>query len=161
VGHGPTGSRDTIDKMDRHEPHNAAGLPPLAEEAQPRCGATLDGVTRPIGILVPRGRPAPDGRKSGGRQPTEIRRINRRIYWLRLFRWTTSPRGPEHEEHGLSIFTLALDIGSHINALHRGISLLVWAVSPHVHGRSEADLSPCLRRAEGGREWSPGDGTQR
>jgi hypothetical protein len=38
------------------------------------------------------------------------------MYWLRLCRWTTSPRGLEHEEHGLSIFTPALDLGSHINA---------------------------------------------
>jgi hypothetical protein len=49
------------------------------EEAQPWCGVTLDGVTRPAGILVPRVRQAPDGRKSGGRQPTEISRINRRM----------------------------------------------------------------------------------
>ncbi len=37
-------------------------------------------------------------------------------YGLRLFRWTTSPRGPHHAEHVVRIFTSALDIGSHINA---------------------------------------------
>jgi hypothetical protein len=57
-----------VNKMARYENHNAAGLPP-AEEAQPRCGATLDGVPRPVGILVPRGRPAPDGGKYGGTNP--------------------------------------------------------------------------------------------
>ena len=87
----------------------------LSEEAQPRCGATLDGVKRPVGILVPRVRQAPDGGTSGGRQPTDISRINRQIDWLRLFRWTTLPRGHHHAEHGLRIFTPALDIGSRIN----------------------------------------------
>jgi hypothetical protein len=55
------------------------GFQSLSAEAQPRCGATLDGVTRPAGILVPRVRPAPDGHKSGGRQPTEISVITRRV----------------------------------------------------------------------------------
>ena len=77
--------------------------------------AILDGVTRPVGILVPSVRQVPDGYKSGGSQPTAIRRINRRIDWLRLFRWITSPRGHHHEEHQLRIVTPALDIESHIN----------------------------------------------
>jgi transposase IS116/IS110/IS902 family protein len=67
-------------------------------------------------ILVPRVRQVPDGYKSGGSQPTDISRINRRIDWLRLFRWITSPRGHHHEEHQLRIFMPALDIESHINA---------------------------------------------
>jgi len=46
-------------------------------EAQPRCGVTLGGVLRRRQTLVPRARPAPDGRKSGGRQPTNIRVITR------------------------------------------------------------------------------------
>src|SRR5262249_54143789 len=54
------------------------------DEAQPRCGVTLDSVTRPSGILVPRVRQAPDGSKEGGTQPTDISKINRRHYWLRL-----------------------------------------------------------------------------
>jgi transposase len=50
-----------------------------SEAAQPRGGATLDGVKRPAGLLVPRVRQAPDGCTSGGRQPTDSSRINRRI----------------------------------------------------------------------------------
>jgi transposase len=65
--------------LGRHWTRNSAGVPRLLAEAQPRCGATLDGVKRPVGILVPRVRQAPDGCQSGGRQPTEIRVINRRI----------------------------------------------------------------------------------
>ena len=42
-------------------------------------GATLDGVTRPTGALVPRVRQAPDGGQSGGSQPTDISVITRRI----------------------------------------------------------------------------------
>jgi hypothetical protein len=49
------------------------------EEAQPRCGVTLDGVKRLKHTLVPRARQAPDGRKYGGSQPTDISRINRRL----------------------------------------------------------------------------------
>jgi transposase len=51
----------------------------LPEEAPPRCGATLDGVTRPAGLLGPRWRPAPHGHKSGGHQPPEISVITRRV----------------------------------------------------------------------------------
>jgi hypothetical protein len=43
----------------------------------------------PAGILVPSVRQAPDGRTSGGPQPTDSRRLNRRIDWLRLFHGTT------------------------------------------------------------------------
>ena len=52
----------------------------------PRCGVTLGSVTRPQGTLVPRRRQAPDGGTEGGSQPTESSVINRRVYWLRLFR---------------------------------------------------------------------------
>jgi hypothetical protein len=123
--------------MDHHWTHNAAGLHPLAAEAPPRCGATLDGVTRPRGRLVPRWRQAPDGRQSGGRQPTDLSRLNRRIDWLRLFRWTTSPRGPAHAEHSLNIFAPALDSGSHSNARPeprasaRRLHALVRRAAPH------------------------------
>jgi hypothetical protein len=61
----------------RTESHRNINTP--SEEVQPRYGATLAGVTRPLGTLVPRLRPAPDGDTSGGRQPTAIRRINRRM----------------------------------------------------------------------------------
>jgi hypothetical protein len=54
-------------------------------------------------------------------------------YWLRLFRWTTSPRGHHHEEPELRSLTLALDIGSHINA---GRQLL-----PEAAARDERRLS--------------------
>jgi hypothetical protein len=50
-----------------------------ADEAPPRCGVTLDRVKRPQGTLVPSMRQAPDGGQSGGRQPTDISVINRRV----------------------------------------------------------------------------------
>jgi transposase len=69
----------SVPQTDRPWTDNTAGWPCLSEEAQPRCGATLDGVKRLKETLVPRSRPAPDGRKSGGTQPTDISRINRRF----------------------------------------------------------------------------------
>jgi hypothetical protein len=88
------------------------------EETQPRCGVTLDSVTRPAGILMPRVRQAPDGRKSGGHEPTDISRINRRIDWLRLFSCTR-----QHYHHAdLKKLWLTLDIGSHINRDRGGTS---------------------------------------
>jgi hypothetical protein len=50
-----------------------------AEEAQPRGGVTLVRVQR-CNILIPRARQAPDGDQSGGRPPTDIRRITRRCF---------------------------------------------------------------------------------
>jgi transposase IS116/IS110/IS902 family protein len=94
----------SVHQTDPHGLHNAVRFPRLAEAAQPRCGATLDGVRRPVGIREPRVRQAPDGCTSGGRQPTDIRRINRRLDGLRLCRWITPRRGQEHEEHRLKIF---------------------------------------------------------
>jgi hypothetical protein len=49
----------------------------------PGLGVTLDIVTRLKQTLDPRPRQAPDGRKSGGNQPTDRSRFNRRIDWLR------------------------------------------------------------------------------
>jgi hypothetical protein len=49
-------------------------------EARPRFGATLDGVQRLKETLVPRARQAPDGRKEGGTQSTDISMINRRLF---------------------------------------------------------------------------------
>jgi hypothetical protein len=57
----------------------SAGWPHPLEEAPPRYGVTLDGVTRPTGMLVPRVRQAPDGGQSGGTQPTDSSTINRRL----------------------------------------------------------------------------------
>jgi hypothetical protein len=56
------------------------GFACASEETQPRCGVTLDGVKRRKHTLVPRVRPAPDGRKEGGSQPTDSSRINRRLF---------------------------------------------------------------------------------
>jgi transposase len=60
-------------------PHNAASVPRRSAEAQPRCGATCDCVKRRQETRGPRARPAPDGGQSGGHQPPELRRINRRL----------------------------------------------------------------------------------
>jgi Transposase IS116/IS110/IS902 family len=57
-----------------------------SDERPPRCGAILGGVKRRQETRVPRARPAPDGHQSGGTQPTESRRINRRDDWLPLVR---------------------------------------------------------------------------
>jgi hypothetical protein len=51
-----------------------------AQETQPRCGVTLVSVKRRQETLVPRARPAPDGPKEGGRHPTDISVINRRVF---------------------------------------------------------------------------------
>jgi hypothetical protein len=82
VGHCPRGPRHPCDCL----PHACVAKPsrPLAE-APPRGGVTRDGVKRLQQPLVPRARPTPDGRQSGGHQSTEIRRINRRLDWRRLF----------------------------------------------------------------------------
>jgi len=58
----------------------SCGFAGASEETQPRCGATLDGVQRRKDTLVPRARQAPDGRKEGGNQGTDIRMINRRLF---------------------------------------------------------------------------------
>jgi hypothetical protein len=52
---------------------------PPSAAARPRCGVALDGVKRLKETLVPRPRQAPDGRKEGGSQPTDISWINRRV----------------------------------------------------------------------------------
>jgi hypothetical protein len=49
----------------------------------PGLGVTLDDVTRLKPTLEPRERQAPDGQKSGGSQPTDRSRFNRRSDWLR------------------------------------------------------------------------------
>jgi hypothetical protein len=56
------------------------------QRRSPGEGAILVGVMRLRQTLVSRPRQAPDGYKQGGTQPTNISMINRRGYWLRLFR---------------------------------------------------------------------------
>ena len=82
-------SHGSFDGTHHGEGVQLRGFPRALEETPPRCGVTLDSVTRPAGILVPRVRPAPDGRTSGGHAPTDSRRITRRIDWLRRFHGTT------------------------------------------------------------------------
>ena len=67
---------------------------------------------RPPGTLVPRMRQAPDGGKEGGTQPTDSSVINRRSYWLRLFRETKG----KNDDADVKKLLPTLDIGSHINA---------------------------------------------
>jgi hypothetical protein len=56
-----------------------------ASRCSPSFRATLDDVKRRLRpILVPRARRARDGSQYGGTQSTDISRINRRSYWLRL-----------------------------------------------------------------------------
>jgi hypothetical protein len=52
--------------MEDNATHPCEGFPRASEEAQPRCGATLDGVQRLKETLVPRARQAPDGGTEGG-----------------------------------------------------------------------------------------------
>jgi hypothetical protein len=68
-----------VHQMDGPGTNEAASFPRASEATPPRCGATLGGVKRPTGILVPSVRPAPDGRQSGGTQSTDISLINRRM----------------------------------------------------------------------------------
>jgi Transposase IS116/IS110/IS902 family len=75
-GHGPSGSRATLKCSNR--PCAAQQRLP-SEGTRPRSGVTRDGVTRPAGTRAPRWRPAPDGRPSGGTQPTAFRRSTRRL----------------------------------------------------------------------------------
>jgi hypothetical protein len=91
---------------------NSEGWPCASEEAQPRYGVTLDGVKRLQQTRVPRARQAPDGRQSGGSQPTDSSRINRRIYWLRLFQCIKV----KNQSEDLKKLRATLDIGSHTNA---------------------------------------------
>ena len=79
-GHGQRGAGHTLRPSERAASTlNGEGSQPASDETPPRCGVTLARVKRPCGILVPRARQAPDGGPSGGRQPTDSRRLNRRI----------------------------------------------------------------------------------
>jgi hypothetical protein len=57
-------------------------------------------------------RQAPDGCKEGGSQPTDISVLNRRFYWLRLFRETQG----KNDDADVKKLLPTLDSGSHINA---------------------------------------------
>jgi hypothetical protein len=63
-----------------HCTHKSDGFQCAWQEAPPRGGGTRDSVTRPSGRLVPSVRPAPDGGRAGGPQPTESRRSTRRLF---------------------------------------------------------------------------------
>jgi hypothetical protein len=86
-GHAGDGAPDGL-KPVSWERHRGPAFPRPSAEAPPRWGVTLGRVKRPNGLLVPRVRPAPDGCPSGGTQPTDIRVLNRRRDWFRLFRST-------------------------------------------------------------------------
>jgi transposase len=103
-------------KTDRHWTNNSAGLFCLSEEAQPRCGVALDGVKRLKETLVPRVRQAPDGRQSGGTQPPDSSRINRRLFLAPALPMDTVPTRAAKCRQPDANFYPALDIGSHINA---------------------------------------------
>ena len=66
----------------------------------------------PTGTRVPRWRQAPDGGKEGGTQPTESRRINRRLF---LAPPLCMHKGANNTEDLKKLFP-TLDIGSHSNA---------------------------------------------
>ena len=56
-----------------------------ASRCSPGFRVTLDDVKRRLRpILVPRARQARDGSQYGGTQSTDLSRINRRSYWVRL-----------------------------------------------------------------------------
>src|SRR5262249_20726050 len=72
------------------ERQKAAEYQRVSEETPPRCGATLDGVTRPSGRRGPRWRQAPDGHKSGGTNPRIAAGSTVVSSWLRLFQYRLS-----------------------------------------------------------------------
>jgi hypothetical protein len=92
------------------------GVAWASQETQPRFGGTLDGVKRLQQTLVPRARQAPDGRKEGGSQPTESRRINRRLFLAPALAMDAVHKMKNMQNNRQP----PLDIGSHINAALQG-----------------------------------------
>jgi hypothetical protein len=80
-GHGSAASRGSVSQQNAGPGAlHAAGGRRASEEAPPRGGGTRGGVRRLVGRRRgPRARQAPDRRQSGGSQPTESSRINRRV----------------------------------------------------------------------------------
>ena len=142
MGDCQAGSGDTISPTDnRPWIHNAAGWPRRSEEAQPRCGVTLDGVKRlKIPSCLERGRHPTDASQVGA-NPRIPAGSTDGCDWLRLFRWTTVPRGHPLEETGLRMFTRALDIGSHTNA--------TLQARPNSRSEGRAEQLSCLSRGHG------------
>jgi hypothetical protein len=65
---------------------------------QPRCGAILAGMKRRQETRGPRSRPVPDGRQSGGRQPTDSRVLNRRADGCLLCPWSREQSGENNAQ---------------------------------------------------------------
>jgi hypothetical protein len=136
---------------------SAEGFRRPFEAAQPRGGASLDGVKRLTYTLVPRPRPAPDGRQSGGPNPRIAAGSTVASDWRRLF---PCPREKTH--HGdLKQLYSTLDIGSHINAQHVPIrpghgAPASWrsgptpATLPHGHPRTAGPAISARGRPQAG-----------
>jgi hypothetical protein len=86
---------------------------------QPRCGAILAGMKRRQETRGPRSRPVPDGRQSGGRQPTDSRMLNRRADGCLLCPWSREQSGGQQCPEAIAALanTITLDTGSHRNGL--------------------------------------------
>ena len=83
-----------------------------AQRRRPGVVSPSAAFREPTGTLVPRWRQAPDGGKEGGTQPTESRRINRRLFLAPPLCMRTG----EHHYADLKKLFPTLDIGSHSNA---------------------------------------------
>jgi transposase len=68
-----------VQKAESNATDPGEGFQRASQEAQPRCGAILDGVKRLQETRGPRPRQAPDGHHYGGDHPTASRVINRRV----------------------------------------------------------------------------------
>src|SRR5262249_57604881 len=103
VGQCSGGSADAIAR-DHGKPrshfHSVFDRP--SAETQPRCGVALDGVKRLKQTLVPRARQAPDGRKEGGSQSTDISRINRRLFLAPPLPMHAGQKDEEHAKESVT-----------------------------------------------------------
>jgi hypothetical protein len=82
VGHGPGDARHPGRPKDRALlPDEYRRCPPgIGRDAASVLVSPLTACRAPSGIREPRVRQAPDGGQDGGSQPTDIRRITRRIF---------------------------------------------------------------------------------